>query len=57
MMARRRLAIDGPEIARSRCEMKLRATRGSNTTGQRQVGIFHAANRLTAYLEPVLTRP
>ena len=27
-------AIEGPEIAPRRCEMKLRATRGSNTTGQ-----------------------
>ena len=41
-------AIDGPEIAPSRCEIKPRATRGSNTTGQRQVGIFFAPSRLTA---------
>jgi len=50
-------AIDGPEIAPSRCEINPRATRGSNTTGQRQVGIFRAPNRLTAYLEIVFTRP
>ena len=36
------------EIAPSRCEIKPRATRGSNTTGQRQVGIFFAPSRLTA---------
>src|SRR6516225_1312056 len=31
-------AIAGPDIDPSKWEIKLRATRGSNTTGQRQVG-------------------
>jgi hypothetical protein len=49
-------AIDGPEIAPSRCEINPRATRGSNTTGQRQVGIFRAQS-VDRVLETVLTRP
>ena len=36
---------DGPEIDPSRCDRKLRATLGSNTTGQRQVAIFRAPRR------------
>ncbi len=47
-------AIDGPEIAPSRCEMKPRATRGSNTTGQRQVGIFFAPKPLDRALAGAL---
>jgi len=42
-------AIDGPVIAPSRCDKRLRATRGSNNHRKRPVGIFlRAPRRLTA---------